>query len=99
MRGVMSTRAYFTDLNDSAWAWIAPYLPAARSGGRPAHDRPSCRPQRHLLPAAHRLSVAPAAPRVPTPGYGLPLFPCLEGGGRLGRTPTSPSQAGAPEPW
>jgi putative transposase len=31
----MSTRAYFTDLNDSAWAWIAPYLPAARSGGRP----------------------------------------------------------------
>jgi hypothetical protein len=25
-----------TDLNDAAWAWIAPYLPAARSGGRPA---------------------------------------------------------------
>src|SRR5947199_9408045 len=35
MRGVMSTRAYFTDLNDSAWAWIAPYLPEARPGGRP----------------------------------------------------------------
>jgi putative transposase len=31
----MSTRCYDTDLNDAAWAWIAPYLPAARSGGRP----------------------------------------------------------------
>jgi hypothetical protein len=33
--GAMSTRCYDTDLNDAAWAWIAPYLPAARSGGRP----------------------------------------------------------------
>jgi hypothetical protein len=32
--GAMSTRCYDTDLNDAAWAWIAPYLPAARSGGR-----------------------------------------------------------------
>ena len=31
----MSTRSYDTDLNDAAWAWIAPYLPAARPGGRP----------------------------------------------------------------
>ncbi|MFZ1207469.1 MAG: IS5 family transposase [Pseudolabrys sp.] len=31
----MSTRCYDTDLNDAAWAWIAPYLPAAQSGGRP----------------------------------------------------------------
>src|SRR6202521_4700317 len=31
----MSTRCYDTDLNDAAWAWIAPTLPAARSGGRP----------------------------------------------------------------
>ena len=31
----MSTRCYDTDLNDAAWAWIAPYLLAARSGGRP----------------------------------------------------------------
>ena len=31
----MSTRCYATDLNDAAWAWIAPYLPAAQSGGRP----------------------------------------------------------------
>src|ERR1700680_277678 len=31
----MSTRCYDTDLNDAAWAWIAPYLPAGRSGGRP----------------------------------------------------------------
>ena len=32
--GAMSTRCYDTDLNDAAWAWIAPYLPAARPGGR-----------------------------------------------------------------
>jgi putative transposase len=31
----MSTRIYDTDLSDSAWAWVAPYLPEARSGGRP----------------------------------------------------------------
>src|SRR5260370_33654535 len=31
----MSTRCYDTNLTDAAWAWIAPYLPAARSGGRP----------------------------------------------------------------
>jgi transposase len=30
----MSTRCYDSDLNAAAWAWIAPYLPAARSGGR-----------------------------------------------------------------
>jgi hypothetical protein len=40
----MSTRCYDTDLNDAAWAWIAPYLPAARSGGRATHDRPARRP-------------------------------------------------------
>jgi Putative transposase of IS4/5 family (DUF4096) len=33
--GAMSTQCYDSDLNDAAWAWIAPYLPAARSGGRP----------------------------------------------------------------
>ena len=33
--GAMSTRVYHTDLNDAAWAWVAPYLPAARPGGRP----------------------------------------------------------------
>ena len=31
----MSTRSYDTDLNDAAWTRIAPYLPAARPGGRP----------------------------------------------------------------
>jgi putative transposase len=31
----MSTRVYPTDLNDAAWAWVAPYLPAARTDGRP----------------------------------------------------------------
>jgi putative transposase len=30
----MSIRVYATDLNDSAWAWVAPYLPEARPGGR-----------------------------------------------------------------
>ena len=30
----MSTRCYDTDLNDAAWAWIAPYLPATQQGGR-----------------------------------------------------------------
>ena len=31
----MSTRIYDTDLNDAAWAWVAPYLPEAQPGGRP----------------------------------------------------------------
>ena len=31
----MSTQLYATDLNDAAWMWVAPYLPAARPGGRP----------------------------------------------------------------
>ena len=38
----MSTLYYDTDLNDAAWAWIAPYLPAAQSGG--GHARPTCAP-------------------------------------------------------
>ena len=39
----MSTRCYDTDLND-AWAWIAPYLLAARSGGRPRTTDPRAVP-------------------------------------------------------
>ena len=31
----MSTRFYATDMNDAAWAFVAPVLPAARPGGRP----------------------------------------------------------------
>jgi putative transposase len=31
----MRARCDDTAPNDDAWAWIAPYLPAARSGGRP----------------------------------------------------------------
>src|SRR5271165_3998311 len=31
----MSTRFYDTDLTDAAWAFVAPVLPAARTGGRP----------------------------------------------------------------
>src|ERR1700740_597758 len=38
----MSTRCYDTDLNDAAWAWIAPYLPPpGRAGG---HARATCAP-------------------------------------------------------
>jgi len=36
----MSTRCRDTDLNDAAWAWIAPYLLAARSGVRPRTTDP-----------------------------------------------------------
>ena len=36
----MSTRCYDTDLNDAAWAWIAPYLPA-RPGRVGGHTRPT----------------------------------------------------------
>jgi hypothetical protein len=65
--------------------WITPYLPAARPGvGGPTHDRPARRPYRALLPAANRLPVAPATPRVPAPGHRLPLLSCLERCG-LGR--------------
>ena len=42
--GAMSTRCYDTNLNDDAWAWIAPYLPAARSGGRPRTTDPRAVP-------------------------------------------------------
>ena len=31
----MTRLAYDTDLSDDQWALIAPYLPAAKSGGRP----------------------------------------------------------------
>ena len=40
----MSTRCYDTNLNDDAWAWIAPYLLAARSGGRPRTTDPRAVP-------------------------------------------------------
>ena len=33
-------RCYDTDLNDAAWAWIAPYQLAARSDGRPRTTDP-----------------------------------------------------------
>jgi hypothetical protein len=44
----MSTRCYDTDLNDAAWAWIAPYLPAARSGWIEMNDRARAIFQRFL---------------------------------------------------
>ena len=69
LRGAMSTRCYDTNLNDDAWAWIAPYLRAARSGGRPRTT--DLRAVLNAIPAANRLPVAPATPRVrefPRPG-------------------------------
>src|SRR6202011_766566 len=73
----MSTRCYDTDLNDAAWAWIAPYLPAARSGGRPRTTdlRAVLNAIFYLLRTG--LPVAPATPRVPAPGHRLPLLSCL----------------------
>src|SRR5271166_698805 len=69
----MSTRCYDTDLNDAAWAWIAPYLPPGRVGG---HARPTCAPSltRSFTCCENRLPVAPATPRVPAPGHRLPTF-------------------------
>jgi len=58
----MSTRCYDTDLNDAAWAWIAPYLPAARPGGRSRTTNLRAVLKRDLLPAANRLPMAPATP-------------------------------------
>jgi hypothetical protein len=88
----MSTRCYDTDLNDAAWAWIAPYLPAARSGGRPRTTDP-----RAVLNAIFYLLrtgcqwrlLAPLCSRAP--GNRLPLLSCLERCGRLGRTATGAS--------
>ena len=61
-------------LNDAAWAWIAPYLPAARSGVG-GHARPTCAPSltRSFTccePVAS--GVSSLAPRVPAPRHRLP---------------------------
>jgi Putative transposase of IS4/5 family (DUF4096) len=65
--GAMRTRYYDTDLNDAAWAWIAPYLPAAQSGGRPRTTDP-----RTVLNATFYLLRTgcqwSATPRVPASG-------------------------------
>src|ERR1700731_4356711 len=53
----MSTRCYDTDLNDAAWAWIAPYLPAAPVGWRPRTTDLRAVLNAILLPAANRLPV------------------------------------------
>src|ERR1700757_887626 len=69
----MSTRFYDTDLADAAWAFVAPVLGRA-AGWATSHYRPSCRPQRHLLPFADRLPMATIATRISTLGHGLPLL-------------------------
>jgi putative transposase len=74
----MSTRCYDTDLNDDAWAWIAPYLPAARAGGRPRTTdlRAVLNAIFYLLRTGCQWRLL--APRVPAPGHRLPLLSCLE---------------------
>src|ERR1700675_1715470 len=84
----MSTRCYDTDLNDAAWAWIAPYLPAARSGGRPRTTdlRAVLNAIFYLLRTGCQWRLLPRS--VPAPGHCLPLLSCLERCGRPGRTAT-----------
>src|SRR2546421_8534989 len=82
--GAMSTRVYATDLNDAAWAWVAPYLPAARLGGRPRTTdlRAVLNAIFYLLRTGCQWRLLPRS--VPAPGHRLPLLSCLERGGRLG---------------
>jgi hypothetical protein len=39
----MLDSAYETDLTDEQWTFVAPLIPPAKPGGRPAHDR--CAPR------------------------------------------------------
>src|SRR6266446_3559287 len=89
----MSTRFYDTDLTDAAWAWVVPILPAARPGGRPRTTNLR-RLQRHLLPAADRLSVASVAARIPTMWHGLPLLSNLAKLRCMGPSTSRPLRAG-----
>ena len=72
----MSTPFYDTDLTDAAWAWVAPVLPAARSGGRQRSTN-----LRAVLNAIFtsygRLPVATVATRISTVWHGLPLLSSL----------------------
>jgi putative transposase len=87
----MRTRCYDTDLNDAAWAWIAPYLPAARPGGRPRTTdlRAVLNAIFYLLRTGCQWRLLPRS--VPAPGHRLPLLSCMERCGRLGRTATGAS--------
>src|SRR5580700_4748405 len=89
--GAMSTRCDDTDLNDAAWAWIAPYLPAARPGGwsRTTNLRAVLNAIFYLLRTGCQWRLLPRS--VPAPGHRLPLLSCLERCGRLGRTATGAS--------
>src|SRR5260370_31729835 len=86
----MSTRYYDTDLNDAPWAWIAPYLPAARSGGRPRTTdlRAVLNAIFSLLRTGCQWSLLPR--EFPRPGTVYHYFRALERCGRLGRTATGP---------
>ncbi len=62
-------KTYPTDLSDSEWARIEPYLPVPKAPGRPrVHPlSPSARdPKRYLLHRPQRMCLASVAARLPT---------------------------------
>lgn len=80
-------RPYSTGLTDAEWELLAPLIPAAKPGGRPAvHER------REIVNAlaywgAGRLCMAAAAPRPAAVADGLPLLEHLADRGSLGTDP------------
>src|SRR6266481_8633380 len=92
----MSTRFYDTDLADAAWSWVGPVLPGRAAGRATSHYRPSCRPQRHLLPFADRLPMATIATRISSVWHGLPLLSSLAKLRCVGPSTSSALRAGPP---
>src|SRR5690348_16848720 len=95
----MSALFYNTDLTDAG-------LDLGRTGSAgdaarraSAHHRPSWRRQCHLLSAADRLPMAPAAKGISTLGYGLPLFPDLAEQWCLGSSTPHALRAGSSRCW
>ena len=79
---------YATDLTDAEFALVEPRLPR-RAGSAGRASRPAGGAGRDLLPAAHRLPVAPAAQGLPAQEHGVRLLPPLV----AGRHPARPLHA------